>query len=389
MLLGLFAMVVANYRHLLRPEMYSVILLLAELLILETHAAGARTRVLLWCIPIALLWANLHGAFLLGPVLALIYAAGSVMDRLMALPVADRRQAFGPALRNARPLVATALAMVLASLANPEGWHLLAFPFIVHASGTIRDGVLEWMPTLSPMLAKSLGVIIFEIALALTVAIVLPLRRHLDWTRGLLLLAFTLLALDRHRFMVFFGFIALLVLAHLLARWPGLAKHERMLLAASVVGGCAGAVTVLNFSNATGCRPWDCDSSDNMTVLISAALAKPEIQGNMLTSYELGAEVVYRAWPRIRPSIDSRIDSYGDQYFQMHRYVTYDDKTMDEYTRASDIKYILLTWRDLGMSEERPLLKANWHRIVADHRMILLQRNDITNASGSTGPTSR
>ena len=46
-----------------------------------------------------------------------------------------------------------------------------------------------------------------------------------------------------------------------------------------------------------------------------AQIEQFDMKGNVFNSYELGAELIYRAYPRLRPMIDSRIDSYGDEYF--------------------------------------------------------------------------
>ena len=44
--------------------------------LLVAFQQDGRWKRLLWCVPLAVLWANSHGSFLLGPVVAGIFATG-------------------------------------------------------------------------------------------------------------------------------------------------------------------------------------------------------------------------------------------------------------------------------------------------------------------------
>ncbi len=376
--LAVMAMTTANFRNLLRPELYAVALMIGLLIVLDAYRTARRWPTLLWCVPISVLWANMHGSFILAPVMAALFAAGAALENLqpqlksggLRFAHPDWRSALGATL----PWAGAAAAMLLGAMVNPEGYRLLAFPFTLHASKAVMSGIYEWLPTLSPLMLGTLGVRIFLGVACLVGLVVAALRRHLRWTDAVLLLAFTALAFDRNRFIVFFGFIALYVIAGLIARWPRRGAFEPWLLASVTLACAVGIAVTMLYGNAQGCRPYEC-RSDNMSVLMAEAVNRPEVSGNVLNSYELGAELIYRAWPRLRPSIDSRVDSYGDDYFHLHQYVLTHDAAMEEYAVASDVRYILLTWRDYEVVKERPILHAHWHRLVGDHKMVLLERN--------------
>ena len=376
--LAVMAMTTANFRNHLRPELYAVTLMLCLLIALDNYRRTQRRTNLLWCLPITVLWANMHGSFILAPVIAALFALGAALEVLQPpsragsaqMPARDWRAALEATL----PWAVASFAMVLGSMINPEGYRLLAFPFMLHGSGAVMSGVYEWLPTLSPMVVGMRGVRIFLIVLCLVAVLVLGLRRYLRWTDALLLLAFTGLALDRNRFIVFFGFVALYVIAGLIARWPRRDAVEQWVLGGVTLACAAGIGLAFAYGNARHCRPYECPS-DDMSVLMVDAVSRPEVTGNVFNSYELGAELIYRAWPRLRPSIDSRVDSYGDDYFMLHQYVMRNDAAMEEYAQASGVRYILLTWRDYELLKERPLLHARWHRLVGDHKMLLLERN--------------
>jgi hypothetical protein len=89
----------------------------------------------------------------------------------------------------------------------------------------------------------------------------------------------------------------------------------------------------------------------------------------------LGSELIYRAWPRLKPSIDSRIDSYGDDYLlDQHRMLT-DEQHLSAFIDRYDVRYMLLLWRDFESVKDMPLLRqTGWKMRYADHKMVLLQK---------------
>ncbi len=108
---------------------------------------------------------------------------------------------------------------------------------------------------------------------------------------------------------------------------------------------------------------------------MTAQLADPALSGNVFTSYELGAELVYRDWPRLKPSIDSRIDSYGDAYFIAHERMLSDEPALTDFLAAHGVNHMLLMRRDFGGISRMPGIRAQWHVRSSDRKMLLLERN--------------
>jgi hypothetical protein len=122
--------VVAAAAFSVRPQMFSLLLFAAELYLLEV--ARTRPRVAL-AIPLLMpLWANLHGAFIVGVGLVVIevLAAGWRRDRPAA----------------ARYLLVTALG-VAGLLANPWGVRVLGYALLLPANREVTGIVSEWGPT--------------------------------------------------------------------------------------------------------------------------------------------------------------------------------------------------------------------------------------------------
>ena len=113
-----------------RPQMFSLLLFAAELYLLE--AARTRPRVALAIPLLMVLWANLHGAFIVGIGLLVIEVAAAAWRR-------DRPGVV-------RHLVVTA-ASVAALLVNPWGVRVLGYALSLPTSRLITGQVSEWGPT--------------------------------------------------------------------------------------------------------------------------------------------------------------------------------------------------------------------------------------------------
>lgn len=374
LLLACAAMVVANYRFHLRPEIFALWAFVLLMLVLTRYRAQRDWRALLWTAPIAVLWANCHGSFLVGPVLALLFAAGESAEsfrRGAAQPSAARTK---EAVRAGLPYALAAAAMAVCSLANPLGIELLRFALTLSASEVTKAFIAEWQPTLSAGFVARWPFRFFVAAVIGTLAVVVACRRRLTVTDALVLGAFGLLAFQRSRYIVFFALAAAMVCARLLGEKPPGVRMERVLLAAATLVGATGVALAIQFGNVWGGFPYVVPSS-NFTEPMINRLARPEMRGNVLNSYELGAELIYRAYPRLRPSMDSRIDSYGDDYFLLQKQLLVDEPLLKEFIADFDVRYMLMLRRDFELVKRMKSLHETWHADFIDQKAVLLARN--------------
>ena len=134
---------VFRVRTQLRPEMVAAVLMALELWLLEarrvrrpSHSSETLWRDPAWgLVPIVWIWANAHASYFIAFVLLAIHGADAALRR-------EGR-------REIRRLAPVALAMVLAGLANPFGWHTLWLPFdyALHLSReTLYRGISELAP---------------------------------------------------------------------------------------------------------------------------------------------------------------------------------------------------------------------------------------------------
>ncbi|MCX7598350.1 MAG: hypothetical protein N2512_05720, partial [Armatimonadetes bacterium] len=108
-----------------RPQLLLPVFTLAALHIFLSHRQG-RHHTLWWLVPLAILWVNFHGGFVLLFVLTALYAVSVAF-----VPPADGLRAGGWSLSPARalPVVAVGTVAALATLLNPNGLHGVLYPF--------------------------------------------------------------------------------------------------------------------------------------------------------------------------------------------------------------------------------------------------------------------
>src|SRR2546428_2938904 len=129
----------ASSHWLARPHLLTVLFLVVWTLTLEQVLSGRwRPRALLGLPPLALVWANVHGGFLVAFVVLACYGAGALITTL------SRGTASRPAAARARsllpPLAATCLAAAACALVNPWGWRLPRhlFSFFAHRGPALK-----------------------------------------------------------------------------------------------------------------------------------------------------------------------------------------------------------------------------------------------------------
>lgn len=167
----LLAAAVSSIHWLARPHIFTILLALAVYALLELHQREGRRGVL--AIPvIVLVWANLHGGFLLAFALVAIYLTGNLLYATLGASEESRRVSRD----KTKALVAVGALSFLGSLANPSG-----LSEIPHLIGYLRisylvDSTLEYQ-TPNFHVAR---LQVFLLAILLFVAVLALSRRKLS-----------------------------------------------------------------------------------------------------------------------------------------------------------------------------------------------------------------
>jgi len=306
---------VASVHWLARPHLFTVLLLVVAVVLLEEVAGGRRGRAWLLALPLlALAWVNLHGGFLiLFPILA-CYAAGIALTP-------QRRALLGPF------CLATA-ASAAAVLVNPWGFglvrHLVGF---FAARGEALRNTDEFdAPSLGDRAGVTLA--IFLALCLLGLALGWAARRRPGTGALLAFLMTTAMALRSVRDVEIMAIFGALVAADGLSAWIG-TRLDAGLRAdlesfrrreAESGGGIAAAALLLaaGLAFAGWFPPAGFDPSQFPVVMVErlkAAGVRPE--GPVLTPDLWGGYLILE-WPEAKVYVDGRWDMRGDAFYERY-----------------------------------------------------------------------
>jgi|GEM_PF-2606568 len=287
----------------LRPQMWTSLFSLVLILLLEIEREGKRWA--RYAIPaLMLLWANMHGGYILGVVIIAIYALSALVTR-------RRGKAF---------YITCAAAVSLTSL-NPAGISAYIITWLVNMGS---DASAPWnriIESESILSHASLGGIARDlpylagIAMASVASFVVNikgLRRYrLEYILLFALAAF--MGVKAIRFIIFFVAIASLVTAYNLrplvellrglSSRKALARVAAVVLTAALVLGLAGdqAVKGERFTGLRSGQPYEDDLGGAVRFI-----KKFGIRGNAFNEHGRGGYLIWWLWPDVKVFIDGR-----------------------------------------------------------------------------------
>lgn len=283
-----------------RPNLMSFFIFTLALLLVER-----RDKMIWWFVPLAALWANLHGMVILGIGLLAVIAVSEWLKVWLRWDGADRTWA-------ARLSLVTG-ASLLATLANPEGPGLLVHAF--RLVGVASAIVSEWR---SPNFHNP-GAWFFTAMLFLTILVFIFSPKRPDLTDIALALAFTFLALQAVRNLAVAGIVLGIASAPYVRPafsvlpWRPKPRDDvgegtsRILGIAGYAAATLGLLAVL----VTG-FPRSSDPGDIISGYPVASIDRLNTPGVRVFAYDVwSGMVIDRAWPNARVYIDLRWDYYG------------------------------------------------------------------------------
>ena len=291
-------------RFSLRAHLAGYICLAGSHLLLERNRLGDR-RTLGTLAAVQALWANIHGSFVLGPLLLIGWWVGGVLNHRLskdAPPAPNHRQH------------AIALALLLAaSCCNPYGPALLLTPLEhVFGSFSIAYELAEWRALGSRHLGPWFVALLVACGVAAVPFVVGVIRRAPLLHHLCILLGVGLLASRSARFalpfLVVFIPTAIDRLAPMLAGLPkGPARRALGLTAALLIGAMATpSVRRLATAAETPFRV----AVPGMPELSADFLSAQKLEGNVFNSFDFGDYLAGRLHPEIRIFINGRMDLY-------------------------------------------------------------------------------
>jgi hypothetical protein len=393
-LLTLLAVAASMIHFLARPHVVSWLFTLAWFVILESSERECfennRPTGRLWLLPaLMLVWANVHGGFLVGFVLLAIFFVGAVWTwsatRENRIEQSLLRIAAG---KRAWELIWVGLASVMASLINPYGWRLYAHIYEYLTNRFLMDHIDEFRSADFHQIAPRC----FLLLVILSLAIVAVRGRRLRMSAILVVLfavysgiyaarsipvsAILLVAVigplmrshessnmfgNRHR--PFSEFLQRMTAIEAQKRWPvwsAVAVLVTLLIAMS--GGRVGSSIVMD-------AHFD---PEHMPVAAVDYLASRNFVGPILTPDTWGGYLIYRLYPKEQVVLDDRHDLYGEEFFKSYLKLVHVEPGWENFLRNHPSACVLLP-RQSALAD-RLSSREDWKTIYSDDVAIAFVR---------------
>lgn len=292
----------------LRPQMLSLLLASATIWTLVQHRS-LPTRRILWLLPVTfLIWAQVHGACVMGLALVAAWIAGRTLTHFTARePEGAYQRLFE--IRNV--LVALALC-VIAVLITPH-----AITHFTYAAMTMNLGGLQYTTEWQPPKALSLEVPDVHIYLLIVgvIALLARSRRRADWAEIALFTALALLAFSGARHIPLACIAAAPIIASCLAddaiRPARIGPAVRSAVPVTLIA----SVGILALSWSSFGRIQNRYEAAEPVVGARALTNLAQIH-HVFTTYNTGSYVLWTDPEHLRVFVDSRADVYGDDIIE-------------------------------------------------------------------------
>lgn len=291
-----------------RPVLFTILFAIITFMILEEHKRN-RGRIAFWLIPMIVLWAQLHGGFILGAVIIATYIVGEGINLLLS----RGSEIFEGEMKGFKTLCLAGGAAIALSGINPNGY--TGFLAATSMSSHFEQGVQEYYPPFFLYYHKLQSIEWSYVGLLVLSAVVVMVRRsRFGLVYYLLLSGMTYMSLTAQRYVIFYICIASMILGRELFnilspkldrvvntfRWEALAAFA---VCCSVLLYAYGSFTTekIWFSRAT-----------NYSVPAGAVdfIRKNRIEGNIFNDMGSGGYIAWELFPWKKSFIDSRSLNY-------------------------------------------------------------------------------
>jgi hypothetical protein len=346
-----------------RPQMLSLLLFALVLVLMERFRQTRRLGFLIPLPFLTALWVNLHAGYFLIFAAVGFFLLGEVIELFVAWRRGEKR--------SARPVLALGAALaasVPAALANPNGAHILTYPFETLTSPSMQQFIQEWF---SPDFHRAEWQPLAWFILALIGGSLLG-RRPVPAARLLLSLFLGYAALRSMRNVPLFALAAIPVLAEQmaplfgpqasvrgaprLARWLG----TLIICLAGVTAGLQFIATAASQADA-----------ERKVFPVKAAdwISQNRSGGRLYNTYGWGGYLIWRLYPQFLVYIDGRADLYGDEFIYGYLRTYHAQPGWQEALEAARIDIVVIENGeplDLALAES-----SLWEKAFADEASVV------------------
>jgi hypothetical protein len=370
-------------RAFVRPHVFTLLFLCIWVFALERWRWRRQLRYLIVLVPLQVLWANLHGGYIIALVLGVMMTGTTAL--LVLCPSWSKDESY--AWSDVGKFAALTAACLAASLINPHGLRLVEFSLTMgFASDYIKQFVYEWgSPLGDKYMRRAYGYdVVLSIFILMWLGLTLNVKRRPLLDAVLALLA-TVMTVQAIRFVSFIGILGFPLTVR---AWQAVAdtyatplfSKRRPLIETALFALILASTLVYGFpyDKANHRRiGWGFGGSPPYNT--THFLMEKGFKGTIFNDYGDGAFLLHHLAPRVRPVMDSRIDVYGSEL--SHEYFSSRDDPLKffQYLNKYNVSYILLmqTKKNIPIIQLLSQLPASRLLLRADDRFLFSYDPDL------------
>jgi hypothetical protein len=353
-----------------RPQMISLLLTSAVLLLLDRYRSENRLKYLIPLPLITLVWVNLHAGYFLGLAIIGIYIVGGLIE-IFIVEIFNKNGSTRPTLKSLIVLFVVLGTCVLAALVNPNGIKIITYPFQTLVSPSMQQLIQEWFsPDFHLIQWQPLAWIFL-----LLIAVGMVGKKSLSVTKILLVVILGYAALHSMRNVPLFVIVAIPILAELVDSIVKIPSKSQM---PSRLFKWIAPVLIVFALLATSLRV--VQVINNQADTEGAAFPKSAVDwiqlnnppSNIFNSYGWGGYLIWRLYPTYNVFIDGRADVYGDDF--IFEFIDLQNADAGWETRFNNMQInTVLIEPDVPLAKVL-LLSPNWKISFQDKASIIFVR---------------
>jgi hypothetical protein len=332
----------------LRPQVFSSLLFSFFYWILWSYRS--RACVAIYALPfLMVLWVNLHGAFVIGLALIVIFLLGELIEILTG------RTRDAVRIRRLKTLGLILVLCLIATLANPEFIGVYDYVRTILNATSVQKYVSEWQP---PAIDTSDGFVMFYLPFFLLTFVLVSSSRRPGLTEIMLYLGFGAYGMVSMRNCVWFLIVSAPMFAGHLPKidWsflhldytvsavtnPNRGRRRRELPALNLVI-LVGMLLVLILQS-----PWvrmelrkDTLQVADTPVKAMDFIEQNNLKGNIFHPQIYGDYLIWRLWPKQRSFFDGRVHLFDESFARSYSRI-FQDSDWEKLLQKFDIRYLLL-----------------------------------------------
>ena len=323
-----------------RPQMFNLLFVSVFLFLLDRYRQNGNFKTLIPIPLITVLWVNLHAGFILGIAIEIIFVFGYLLE--IAIRKFHKKEKIDPSTQKSfLYLVCVFVISIFATLINPTGYQILAYPFQTLTDSAMQTYISEWFsPDFHQLIWQPFALMILALIGAGMVG-----NRPISITKILLTLVFGYGALRSIRNIPLFAVVVIPVLAEqfsdLIKFKPEEQKesrHFRFISIASIIS--LAFLLALGFTRVVNNQART--EAENFPKDAIEWIKENEPEGNLFNSYNWGGYLIWKLFPDYPVFIDGRADLYGKEFVSKYTEIYFTKPGWEEKLDQNNIRTVFV-----------------------------------------------